>query len=101
MRAFVRILAAVVVAYLVLCGALLAVMMQPPEQFARVAARMPMPLFMLLPFEPLWSIARGGHLHTGDPAPDFDLETLDKTARVRLSSFRGQKPVVLVFGSFT
>ena len=37
----------------------------------------------------------------GDLAPDFDLETLDKSARVRLSSFRARKPVVLIFGSYT
>ena len=37
----------------------------------------------------------------GDLAPDFEL--LDVTGRisVRLSDFRAQKPVVLIFGSFT
>jgi Ca2+-binding EF-hand superfamily protein len=34
-------------------------------------------------------------------APDFSLETQDGKRRVRLSDFLGQKPVVLVFGSFT
>jgi peroxiredoxin len=37
----------------------------------------------------------------GDTAPDFDLETLDKSARVRLRSFQGREPVVLIFGSYT
>jgi peroxiredoxin len=43
----------------------------------------------------------------GDLAPDFDLERLDAGQqsagrdRVRLSSFRGQRPVVLFFGSYT
>lgn len=48
----------------------------------------------------------------GDQAPDFVLETLipkkkgkteksDKTEKVRLSSFKGKKPVALVFGSYT
>ena len=61
----------------------------------------PGPLFVLLPFEPLWNIARAGHVRPGDAAPDFDLQTLDKTARVRLSFFHGRKPVVLIFGSYT
>lgn len=34
-------------------------------------------------------------------APDFELKTQDETERVRLSQFRGKRPVVLVFGSFT
>jgi hypothetical protein len=34
-------------------------------------------------------------------APDFALRTQDGKRQVRLSEFRGKKPVVLVFGSFT
>lgn len=34
-------------------------------------------------------------------APDFALTTQDGRERIRLSQFRGHKPVVLVFGSFT
>jgi peroxiredoxin len=34
-------------------------------------------------------------------APDFALQTTDHSNTVQLSSFRGQKPVVLVFGSYT
>lgn len=37
----------------------------------------------------------------GDPAPDFALQTLDGKQTVRLSEFRGKKPVVLIFGSYT
>ena len=37
----------------------------------------------------------------GDPAPDFELSDVDGEHSVRLSDFRGKKPVVLVFGSFT
>jgi len=40
-------------------------------------------------------------LKVGALAPDFDLPTLDNSSRVRLSSFRGEEPVVLVFGSYT
>jgi hypothetical protein len=34
-------------------------------------------------------------------APDFELETENGERSWRLSSFRGEKPVVLIFGSFT
>jgi hypothetical protein len=37
----------------------------------------------------------------GTYPPDFCLKRLDTDARVRLSSFRGQRPVALVFGSYT
>ena len=37
----------------------------------------------------------------GDPAPDFELNDAKGAGRVRLSQFRGQRPVALVFGSFT
>lgn len=42
-----------------------------------------------------------GTLKPGDRAPDFDLQALKSTARVRLSSFTSQKPVALIFGSYT
>ncbi len=37
----------------------------------------------------------------GEIAPDFELHSPDGLTNVRLSSFRGNKPVVLIFGSFT
>lgn len=37
----------------------------------------------------------------GDLAPDFELRDVDGENPVRLSDFRGQKPVALMFGSFT
>jgi hypothetical protein len=37
----------------------------------------------------------------GQEAPDFLLASADGKDQVRLSAFRGQKPVVLIFGSFT
>jgi len=37
----------------------------------------------------------------GDIPPDFELFNVDGENPVRLSKFRGQKPVALVFGSFT
>jgi hypothetical protein len=78
-------------------------MRQSPESFARVMAKIPGPVpFLLLPFETLWMRARAGTLQVGSPAPDFLLTKLDKTAQVRLSSLTAQnRPVVLVFGSYT
>jgi hypothetical protein len=85
------------------CGALFAIMRQSPETFARVMARIPGPVaFLVLPFETLWMRARAGKLHVGDPAPDFTLTKLDKSAQVQLSAFTAQRqPVVLIFGSYT
>ena len=37
----------------------------------------------------------------GDPAPDFELTRLDGKGTVKLSSFKGKRPVALVFGSYT
>ncbi len=39
--------------------------------------------------------------HVGDVPPDFNLKRMDDEERVQLSSFRGQKPVALIFGSYT
>ncbi len=40
-------------------------------------------------------------LRVGDPAPDFTLPDPTGKSTVTLSSFRGKKPVVLIFGSYT
>ena len=45
--------------------------------------------------------AREGKLKAGDIAPDFDLRLLKSDERVKLSAWRGKKPVALVFGSYT
>jgi len=37
----------------------------------------------------------------GDSAPDFELRDINGEDPIRLSSFQGKKPVVLIFGSFT
>ncbi len=37
----------------------------------------------------------------GDLAPDFTLRDANGENPVRLSDFRGKKPVALIFGSFT
>jgi hypothetical protein len=76
-------------------------MSRPPDQFGRIMLDVPKPVMAVLPFKPLWSVARAGHLEIGDPAPDFELPTYDKSETIRLSAFRGKSPVVLVFGSYT
>ena len=42
-----------------------------------------------------------GAAKAGDMAPDFELSDTDGANPIRLSDFRGQKPVALIFGSFT
>jgi hypothetical protein len=37
----------------------------------------------------------------GDPAPDFELRDIQGQNPLRLSDFREEKPVALIFGSFT
>jgi hypothetical protein len=85
------------------CAALYSVMRRPPEQFARVMAKISGPVpFLVFPFETLWLRARAGQLQVGSPAPDFLLTKLDKTAQIQLFSLTARRrPVVLVFGSYT
>lgn len=87
--------------YAALCAGFYWAMTQPPERFGLIMAKAPRPLMGVLPFRPMWSRARAGGLEPGDPAPDFALSAYDKSAVVRLSDFRGDRPVVLVFGSYT
>lgn len=44
---------------------------------------------------------REGDLKVGDPAPDVELVALDGSTPVRLKDAVGEKPLVLIFGSFT
>ena len=37
----------------------------------------------------------------GDLAPDFELYDIRNEQSVRLSDFKGEKPVALIFGSYT
>jgi len=57
---------------------------QAPAQFAGTMAKMPVQAMMLFPFETLWTRARAGPVVVGDPAPDFQLPTLDKKSWSRL-----------------
>jgi hypothetical protein len=76
-------------------------MRQPPEVFGQVMARMPMPAYFVIPFETLWSRARAGRLEVGDVAPGLTVKHLNETTPVNLGSLWAERPVVLVFGSYT
>jgi hypothetical protein len=104
-RRILRVAAACAVCLVLLWGvaaaALYAAMRQPPETFGRFMSHVPPVAMMVLPFKPLWMSARAGHLQVGDPAPDFALPVLRGDRTVMLSNEYRQKPVVLVFGSYT
>ena len=101
MRKALRILLVIVLVYAVVLIGLFTAMFQRPEVFSSVMAKTPGLVFMVFPFKPMWLYARRGEVKVGDVAPDFSLEQLDNKNTVQLSAFRGEKPVVLVFGSYT
>ena len=76
-------------------------MHQSPEVFGHVMARMPMPAYFVIPFETLWSRARAGHVNVGDAAPSLPVKRLEDKTPVELGLLWSEKPVVLVFGSYT
>ena len=80
---------------------LYAAMRQPPEAFGAIMSQVPPIAMMVLPFKPLWMSARAGTLQLNDQAPDFALPVLHGDRTVRLSEEYRQKPVVLIFGSYT
>jgi hypothetical protein len=90
-----------VVAWVAFVGLAWRAMSQGPEAIGRFMAAVPGPAYFVLPFESLWNRTRAGSLQVGDPAPDFELPRHDGTGRVRLSDFRDNRPVVLIFGSYT
>ncbi len=87
--------------YAIATATLYAAMCQPPERFGAIMSHVPIPAMMVLPFEPLWMSARAGRVQVGDAAPDFTLPMLDESRRVRLSEEYRERPVVLIFGSYT
>ena len=101
LRSLVIIAAAIICFYGAATAALYVAMVQPPERFGAIMSHVPMPAMMVLPFQPLWMSARGGVLHEGDMAPDFFLPTLDRSRTVRLSTEVRERPVVLIFGSYS
>ncbi|MBZ5590762.1 MAG: hypothetical protein LAP39_00890 [Acidobacteriia bacterium] len=106
MKLWKKILIGFFTAYLLLAAVVWIVVSLPPARFAAVIAKLPTSekpgmLFMVVPIGPLMMLARAGHLRPGDMAPDFRLPVLHSQEMVQLASFRGQKPVALVFGSYT
>ena len=95
------VLLVLVIGYAALLFSVNRAMHRSPEEFGRFMTKMPTAIFLIAPFETMWTRARAGHLNVGDTAPDFALTTLDKTSQVNLASLRNNKPVVLVFGSYT
>lgn len=102
MRWLLRVMLLAVAIYAAMSGFVAYAVTRPPEQFGRIMKHVPPALFFgLLPGKPMFIWAREGRLAQGDRAPDFTLPTHDRASTVTLSSFRGQRPVVLVFGSYT
>jgi hypothetical protein len=101
LRMLVKIILSVIALYAVMTALLFAVMLQSPDRFAATMKHVPWPAFVALPFKPLWQVARAGNVKVGEMAPDFSLESPDHKSSFQLSSLRGEKPVVLVFGSYT
>ena len=91
-----------IAAYIALGAVVLSAMLAPPERFGQFMKHMPgMVVWGALPASRMWLWARSGDLSAGDLAPDFTLRRQGQDGRVTLSTFRGQRPVVLVFGSYT
>ena len=101
MRKLLKISLILLLTYSVLFVGFYIAMCQRPGVFGSVMSKTPGIVFLIFPFKMMWLSAREGNLNVGDEAPDFSLETHDKRSRVQLSDFRGKKPVVLVFGSYT
>ena len=104
-RPRLRILLVVATTLLAMYGGLYAYyyrgMRQEPEQIARLLDRTPVPVFMGLPFVSMWNAARAGTLEIGAQATDFTLRNQSGDGTVTLSEHAGDRPVVLVFGSYT
>jgi hypothetical protein len=101
MRTLLKISLALALTYSLLLAGFYVVMCQKPDVFSAIMSKTPGIVFLAFPFKPMWLSARDGRLKVGNQAPDFSLETYRERARVQLSDFRGKKPVVLVFGSYT
>jgi hypothetical protein len=91
----------IVCGYATLLFAMNRAMHETPERFGRFMSKMPVAVFLVAPFETMWTHARAGALNVGDSAPDFTLPTFDKSTQVNLETIRKDRPVVLVFGSYT
>lgn len=96
-----RVLIVVFVLWVGFVGFMFRIMHRPPEAFARVMMHLPWQVFLICPFETLWTQARAGTVHIGDAAPDFTLTKVDKSGTVHLAELNKTQPVVMIFGSYT
>lgn len=101
MRRALKIILPLLLLYPLLFVGFYIAMCQRPEVFSGIMSKTSYVVFPIFPFRKMWLSAREGNLKAGDAAPDFSLEAYDRKSRVQLSAFRGKKPVVLVFGSYT
>jgi hypothetical protein len=76
-----------------------ALAMAPPSKSSGGGGPSPAVFFRGLFHGELGSFREGPAI--GDKAPDFKLPVHDARKKICLSDFRGKKPVVLIFGSFT
>ncbi|HSL23964.1 MAG TPA: hypothetical protein VK886_20695 [Vicinamibacterales bacterium] len=102
MKWLLRGILALAVLYVALFGTVALAMMLGPEPFGLFMKYAPAPLvWRALPARQMWLWARDGTLAEGDEAPDFTLSWVDRCQTTTLSAHRGDRPVVLVFGSYT
>jgi thiol-disulfide isomerase/thioredoxin len=101
MTTVLRIAVAAVILYMLISAAFFVVMLQSPGTFAKTMMHVPWVAFGVFPLRSMWMKARSGTVQQGEMAPDFSLESTDHRSHFQLSSLRGQKPAVLVFGSYT
>ena len=64
------------------------------------ARRTEIPAKFLAPLEGMIQWHHNGP-DLGEQPPDFSLKMMGSEQRVRLSSFKGEKPVALIFGTYT
>src|SRR6476620_3236984 len=80
-----RVLVVVFILWIVFISYMFRIMHRSPKGFARVMMHLPWQVFLICPFETMWTQARAGTIHIGDAAPDFTLTKVDKSGTVRLS----------------
>ena len=101
MKTVLKVAAVGVGLYVAITAVFFVVMSQTPEKIARTMMHVPWAACRVFPLRMVWMRARSGSVEQGEMAPDFSLESPDHKSHFQLSSLRGQKPVVLVFGSYT
>ena len=102
MKIVLRVLVILGVTYALLFTVVLIAMCQTPSRFGRFMRYAPAPIVWgALPAQRMWLWARRGALEVGDEAPTFTLPYHDGKGTVSLAQHRGERPVILVVGSYT